>query len=319
MKYLGFATRPKYDTFGNLIVWLPFGIAGQEIKAYKQWDTYTITRQELEDLDNNSTLAGLDVVVGHPEQPLITPDARYPVVGTCTGRWRESTPSVFEVEARIFDSAAIKWVEQQKLVETSAGYVETSPGVRIYNHLALVAKGLARGGRQMTIKFESESEIKTKMTEQEIKDLADTVVAKMRTEAKEAEEYLADVKTEAYNAGLQRGEKQAKLVLRAERAGIKIEAEYAKTVQGALSTYLPSLSKLECCGMSEEVLDAYMEASLVAAEGMSSKKEAEDSQDTEKAKTESEKDGQTVKTPSSVKTESEDDGKYDRPLPRFTL
>lgn len=260
----------RVDAFDNLVVWLPYGIAGNKVEGYGPHDDYVITREMLEDADNNSTLAGLDVTHLHPEQGLITPDNPAPVVGNCTGRYRDND-GVFEVEAIIKNADVIKMIRSNDLTETSAAYVESLDGSkRIYNQIALVPTGYARNGRAMRIKLESiPINPLTPMTPEQMLELTENIVNTLKTESTSLKELISQARQEGLEEGMQIGALHAGLIIKAESFGIKEENAEA-TARSLISKYLPKLESVE---VTNAQLFAFADAALAVAHSMAEKKE----------------------------------------------
>lgn len=140
----------KYDNWGNLVVWLPIG---KPCTITDDTHTYTVDATAIADYRSLKTAVGLPICVGHPKEP-IAPNTPAKTVGTSLGQTRPTLEGGVEIECKITDPTTIDQIATKKLVEVSPCYVKGGDGIRIYNHLAVLPRGYARGGSQMGIKFE---------------------------------------------------------------------------------------------------------------------------------------------------------------------
>lgn len=302
-EYKGFKTECSYDPFGNLLVWLPFGIAGNVLEDTE--GSYTLSRSSLESTMNNISLAGIPVTWWHDDQ-MLTPDFKPEApLGTCTGLWREKTPGIFEVQAMISDLKMIAAIEAKQSFETSPGYITWNAGEdRYYNHIAIIPPGYAKGGRAMTVKTESmqigsdkqlgsdtqlgsentqlgsdtlvhkklNNNSMTTETPINTSEIAEAVIAAMKTESESMKDLISAARIEGYQSGLLQGSKEAALRIRAESIELKVEdnCEFDVMVNALIAQYLPMLSTT---GMTEAQTYALAEAAVCIAE---SKKKPEE-------------------------------------------
>jgi phage FluMu protein gp41 len=140
----------NFDNWGNLIVWLPIGKPCTITDPDRQ---YTVTSRDISDYRSIKTAIGLPIYVGHPDVA-ITPKNNLPSVGTALSDIRETPEGGVEIECKITDDETIARVVNRELTEVSPGY-DVLEGVRVYNHLAIIPDGYAKGGRQMQIQLES--------------------------------------------------------------------------------------------------------------------------------------------------------------------
>lgn len=141
----------NYDHWGNLVVWLPIGKPCTITDPDRQ---YTVTARDISDFRSIKTAIGLPIYIGHPPET-ITPQNNVPSVGTTLSDIRETPEGGVEIECKITDDDAIKAIVNMELTEVSPGYDTIEGGIRIYNHLAIIPDGYAKGGRQMQIQLES--------------------------------------------------------------------------------------------------------------------------------------------------------------------
>lgn len=280
-EYKGFKTESTYDPFGNLIVWLPFGIAGNVLHDTE--GSYTLSRSSLESAENNISLAGIPVTWWHDDEMLTPEFQSASSLGVCTGVWREKTPGVFEAQAKISSPQMIKAIEAKHSFETSPGYLTWNEGEdRYFNHIAIIPPGYAKGGREMTLKTESEkrdhrsdtlvhktlntnNNLMTTETPIDSLAIAEAVITAMKTESETLKDLISTARTEGYESGLLQGSKEAGLRIRAESIELEIEddCEFGVMVNALISQYLPMLTTT---GMTESQTYALAEAAMCVAE-----------------------------------------------------
>jgi hypothetical protein len=145
------------DYWGNGLVWLPFGKAGDVKPSNDGRPGYQVNKDDILAEGSIATLDGIPVYVGHPASVLA--NNQNPAVGVCLGQWRESADGLGgEVLAKITDKTVLSAIESGELVETSPTYVKVD-GIRVFNHIGLFKTGMARG-TDMTIQSEGQSAAK---------------------------------------------------------------------------------------------------------------------------------------------------------------
>lgn len=149
-------SAPRYDAWGFLQVWVPFGKPG--IVRGERGD-YTVSQEAIQNLDSISTLAGLPAYYFHPG--VVTNDNfdDFKTVGTCTDKYRLTPDGGGDVLVKITDATIRKQILNKELTETSPAYL--SNDIRVYNHIALIPPGYARGGSKMQILLEGQDPIDT--------------------------------------------------------------------------------------------------------------------------------------------------------------
>jgi len=212
------AIKPKYDNWGNLLVWLP---VGKPCTIKDPTHTYTVDATAIADYRSLKTAVGLPICIGHPDSP-ITPHNPAPTVGTSLGEIRPTPDGGVEIECKITDKGAIELVNAKKLVEVSPCYEKVGlDGVRIYNHLAILPKGYAKGGSKMAIKFEG-NPIKNIMTPEDIKSICEgmkSMFEGMEKESKEMESKMEEACKESKCEGYAEGVSAAKWLIAAKSEG----------------------------------------------------------------------------------------------------
>jgi hypothetical protein len=211
----------RFDSFGNLLVWLPYGTPG---KITDDKETYEVTEQILKDSTSNNTLTGIDVTLFHPENKgqrvFVSPDNKANKIGICLGRTRYKNATA-EVLCKITDKNAQNLIISDKIRETSPSYYIDLLGHRVYNHIALDLADTARGGQKMTIKFESNNK-RNMLTNEEVQAIATAVLglikADFKAESQTAEEIKAKEK-EITDAAFQKGVSSSKYLVYAESLG----------------------------------------------------------------------------------------------------
>jgi hypothetical protein len=202
----------QYDIFGNMIVWLPFGTP-TIIEDYGH-GSYIVTRQQIENIESNRTLAGIDITVWHPtdsdgNQTFVTPENYNDVtVGTSIGEYR-IVDNVGEVKCLIKNSLAQDLIKSGSIEETSPCYVQDAEGNRLYNHICMIPNGYARGGRTMLIKTEGinkmEIEKIAEMASVKTVEAIKIMMAEGDDHEAKFEAQLAKAKLEGYQEGLSAG------------------------------------------------------------------------------------------------------------------
>ena len=261
----------KYDTWGNLIVWLP---VGKPCTITDDTHTYTIDANSIADYRSLKTAVGLPICVGHPKEP-IAPNKPAKTVGNSLGETRSTPEGGVEIECKITDATTIEQIATKQLVEVSPCYVKGNDGIRIYNHLAVLPKGYARGGAQMAIRFEGSDTplIKKNMTPEDISSICEGMktmfqsMEKSEMESKKAmeesemeskksmEEACKESKMEGYSEGLD----AAKWLTTAKSAGYEgSDVSEAKTA--ILANAYPDL-KTE--GYSSEMVEGLLLAATL--------------------------------------------------------
>lgn len=138
------------DNWGNKHIWVPFGKQGTVEGPNGE---YEINKEELFFTESLETLTAIPVYRHHPDNPVVNP-ANYlqtQPIGFCTGKWRESKDGLGgEAEVKVLDQTITDDVFSGALSESSPTYFLKGK-VRVYNHLALLPKGFARGGSKMRI------------------------------------------------------------------------------------------------------------------------------------------------------------------------
>lgn len=138
------------DNWGNKHIWVPFGKQGTVEGPNGE---YEISKEDLFFTESLETLTAIPVYRHHPENPVVSP-ANYlqtKPIGFCTGKWRESKDGLGgEAEVKVLDQTITDDVFSGALSESSPTYFLKGK-IRVYNHLALLPKGFARGGSKMKI------------------------------------------------------------------------------------------------------------------------------------------------------------------------
>jgi hypothetical protein len=142
------------QNWGFRTVWVPFGKAGDVCFADR---TVVIDRVDVLNDQSIETLVGIPIFESHPLEEVVIPEnfTQTKPIGVALDQWRESADGLGgEVLVRIYDHAtAVRLLDTSdgsKLVEASPCY-KIVDGVRVYNHLALLTAGRARGGSKMAI------------------------------------------------------------------------------------------------------------------------------------------------------------------------
>jgi hypothetical protein len=144
--------KPSRDAWGFPSVWVPIGREG-----VVKYDTYekVVTMEQLLNQESLDTLVGQFLYRFHPGTVNVDNFQAYPSVGVILDTYRISEDGLgVEVLCKITDKETYTDIVNEDLTESSGGYYEES-GVRVYNHIALVPTGWARGGRGMRIQLES--------------------------------------------------------------------------------------------------------------------------------------------------------------------
>lgn len=151
------------DSWGFPFVWLPFGKPGT---VNGEDGDYQVTSKEIQNLQSIGTLAGLPVYLFHPDEPVVNPanieDTK--PLGVLTDKYRFTSDGGGEILARLYSYETLEKINQGEITETSPVY-KVIEGVRIFNHIAILPPGYARGGSKMEIKVEGKP---TKITATEI-------------------------------------------------------------------------------------------------------------------------------------------------------
>lgn len=257
----------KHDIWGNLIVWLPIG---KPCTITDDTHTYTIDANQIADYRSLKTAVGLPICVGHPSSP-IAPDKPAKTVGNSLGQTRATSEGGVEIECKITDAQTIKQIATKQLVEVSPCYVKGSDGVRIYNHLAVLPKGYARGGAQMAIRFEGSDTpiIKKNMSPEDIQAICEGMktmfqsVEEAEVEAKKAMEESKKTMEEACEKskmeGFQEGLDAAKWLNTAKEAGYT-GTDVGEAKSAILANAYPDL-KTE--GYSSEMVEGLLLAATI--------------------------------------------------------
>jgi hypothetical protein len=145
--------KPLYDTWGFPHIWLPIGKAGN---IYRQDGSvsYTVSESDILRLESIETLSSRPLYVWHPEDGCADLENfnQLKQAGVLTDTYRYCEGGA-EVMVRITDKEVYERVKNLELTECSPGYVVKN-GVRVYNHLAILPNGMARGGAKMRIMLE---------------------------------------------------------------------------------------------------------------------------------------------------------------------
>ena len=145
--------KPLYDTWGFPHIWLPIGKAGN---IYRQDGSvsYTVSESDILRLESIETLSSRPLYVWHPEDGCADLENfnQLKQAGVLTDTYRYCEGGA-EVMVRITDKDVYERVKNLELTECSPGYV-VKDGVRVYNHLAILPNGMARGGAKMRIMLE---------------------------------------------------------------------------------------------------------------------------------------------------------------------
>jgi hypothetical protein len=145
--------KPLYDTWGFPHIWLPIGKAGN---IYRQDGSvsYTVSESDILRLESIETLSSRPLYVWHPEDGCADLENfnQLKQAGVLTDTYRYCEGGA-EVMVRITDKEVYERVKNLELTECSPGYV-VKDGVRVYNHLAILPNGMARGGAKMRIMLE---------------------------------------------------------------------------------------------------------------------------------------------------------------------
>jgi hypothetical protein len=145
--------KPLYDTWGFPHIWLPIGKAGN---IYRQDGSvsYTVSESDILRLESIETLSSRPLYVWHPEDGCADLENfnQLKQAGVLTDTYRYCEGGA-EVMVRITDKEVYKRVKNLELTECSPGYV-VKDGIRVYNHLAILPSGMARGGAKMRIMLE---------------------------------------------------------------------------------------------------------------------------------------------------------------------
>lgn len=226
----------KYDSWGNLVCWLPIAIP--QTLTNPQGQTYQVSEGEIKDIRSLAELSGTPVVIHHPNyygrSSIISPDNPEGIVGIALGgdnHVRDRPDGGVEVQVKITDKETIRQIVSLELVEVSAGYI-TVNGYRQYNHLALLPAGWALNGRTMRVMLESNTIQEIEMTPEQLKELttaiAQSLEASLVLESKKDDEVQASLE-KADKEGYARGVAAARFTLIAESIGVEAtDADMAK-------------------------------------------------------------------------------------------
>lgn len=144
------------DIWGFPAVWLPFGKPGlvENVRT-----NYMVTGESIQNPDSVETIVGTPIYIWHPaDQVNFNNFGKYLSVGVCTDKYRWTADGGGEILAKITDNDCYQQILSGQLTEVSPAYAVNDKGVRIYNHLALLPTGYARGGRKMQIKLEGNND-----------------------------------------------------------------------------------------------------------------------------------------------------------------
>lgn len=129
--------------------------------------------EEVFKADSLSTLAGCPLTVGHPKDPVTPETWRDVSVGHVADDVRQDG-NLVAAHVVVQEAGAVSKAKSKSLVELSCGYscdLDITPGEFegqrydaiqrniVYNHLALLPRGMARGGPQLRLRVDAKNEL----------------------------------------------------------------------------------------------------------------------------------------------------------------
>jgi Uncharacterized protein conserved in bacteria (DUF2213) len=267
------SNRPalNYDLWGNLVVWLPIGKPCTITDPDRQ---YTVTTGAISDFRSIKTAIGTPIYVWHPEEP-ITPKNNLPSVGVALSDFRETVEGGVEIQCKITDDLTIKAIVNGELTEVSPGY-DVVEGVRVYNHLAIIPTGYAKGGRQMRIQLESSInqniENSMSLSTEDIKSIVEAMGSYFKS-MEDSESAMEAAKCEGYKEGLA----CSKWIVVGREKGY-VGTDVAEAKAHILKESYPSLDTKD---MSVETVEGLLIAATLVKESKSEPKPNEEPAKTE--------------------------------------